>query len=130
MPVETLTWVDPLASTPDVQRVGLTAFAAKELGEIVFVQLPPLGTWIEEGDLLAVVESTKTATDLYSPISGFVLAQNTQLLERPQLLSLFPEIEGWLVDISQKGYFQKFVTGFDRARQNQIEANPSECHGR
>ena len=110
MPVDTSTWVDPCADTPDAQRVGLTVFAAKELGEIVFVQLPPPGTWIEEGDLLAIVESTKTATDLYSPISGFVLSQNTKLFESPQLLSLSPETEGWLVEISQNNLSPKLQT--------------------
>lgn len=94
-----LTWVHPCSTEEDSHQVGLTSFAAKELGEIVFVQLPPPNTFVEAGELLAIVESTKTATDIYSPLSGTVTEQNTKLLTHPQLLSLSPEKEGWLVNI-------------------------------
>ena len=107
-----LTWAHPLSVEGDLHRVGLTSFAARELGEIVFVQLPPTGTWITAGELLAVVESTKTATDIYSPLSGTVTEPNTKLLTHPQLLSLAPESDGWLVEIkiverSQNSLFPK-----------------------
>lgn len=94
-----LTWVQLCSAEEDSHQVGLTSFAAKELGEIVFVQLPPPGTFVKAGELLAIVESTKTATDIYSPISGTVTEQNTKLLSHPQLLSLSPEKEGWLVNV-------------------------------
>ncbi|MBM3191456.1 MAG: glycine cleavage system protein GcvH [Chlamydiae bacterium] len=80
-------------------RVGITKYAQKELGDIVHIELPRLGSMIEVGDEVAVLESTKAAADIYSPVSGKVLAVNERLKEDLSLLNRDPEGEGWLFQI-------------------------------
>ncbi len=79
--------------------VGITAFAQKELGEIVFAQLPIIGKKVTAGEEVAVLESTKAAVDIYSPVSGKILEVNKKLLEDPSLISKDPEGQGWLFKI-------------------------------
>ncbi len=76
--------------------VGITAHAQKELGDIVFVQLPPVGTRLTAGKEAAVLESTKAAADIYAPVSGMVIAINDALQDTPSLLNTDPEESGWL----------------------------------
>jgi len=80
-------------------RVGITKYAQKELGDIVHVELPRLGSMVEVGDEVVVLESTKAAADIYSPVSGKVLAVNERLKEDLSLLNRDPEGEGWLFQI-------------------------------
>lgn len=81
--------------TPD-GTVGITQFAQKELGEIVYVQLPAIGKKLEAGKEAAILESTKAAADIYAPASGTVIAVNEALRDQPQLLNQDPEKAGWL----------------------------------
>ena len=81
-------------------RVGMTQKAQKEFGEIVYVELPKVGQPVEAGEQIAVIESTKAAVDLYSPVSGKVIAVNTELLENPGLINTSPEKEGWIFEVS------------------------------
>ena len=80
--------------------VGISNHAQKEIGEIVFVPLPSVGQKIEAGEEVAVLESTKAAADIYSPVSGEVVEINPNVVEDPSLLNSSPEKEGWLFKIA------------------------------
>jgi glycine cleavage system H protein len=77
--------------------VGITAYAAGELGDVVFVELPAVGTALQPRQAFGVIESVKTASDLYSPLAGEVVAINEQLADRPELVNEDPYGEGWMV---------------------------------
>ena len=76
--------------------VGITAVAAEQLGELVYVELPKPGTQLRLGDACAVVESTKAASDVYAPLSGEVIAVNGTLAEAPSQVNTAPYSDGWL----------------------------------
>lgn len=80
-------------------RVGITAYAQEALGDIVFVNLPVVGTDVSAGDALGEVESTKSVNDIYAPVAGTVTAVNSSLDEHPDLVNSDPYGEGWLVEI-------------------------------
>jgi glycine cleavage system H protein len=77
--------------------VGITAFAAEELGDIVFVELPAVGRRLEVGEAFGVIESVKTASDLYAPLGGQVVAVNEDLASQPELVNTAPYAAGWMV---------------------------------
>jgi glycine cleavage system H protein len=77
--------------------VGITAYATEELGDIVFVELPAVGRHLQKGEAFGVIESVKTASDLYAPLGGEVLAVNEALATQPELVNAEPYGEGWLV---------------------------------
>jgi glycine cleavage system H protein len=77
--------------------VGITRYAADELGDVVFVELPAVGRTLTRGETFGVIESVKTASDLYSPVSGEVIAVNGELAGAPQLVNEAPYEGGWLV---------------------------------
>jgi glycine cleavage system H protein len=83
----------------DSVRIGITDFAQSALGDVVFVQLPEAGTEVTAGDSFGEVESTKSVSDLYAPISGKVSAVNGDLETSPQLANSDPYGAGWLVDV-------------------------------
>ncbi len=71
----------------DIVRVGITDFAQSELGDLVFIELPELGRRLQQGEQCAVVESVKTASDLYSPVGGEVVEINEALNDEPELVN-------------------------------------------
>ena len=75
--------------------VGITDFAQSELGDIVFVELPEPGTAVSARDEVAVVESVKAASDIYSPVAGEVTAVNNALVDTPELVNSSPYENGW-----------------------------------
>jgi glycine cleavage system H protein len=77
-------------------RVGITDYAQDALGDVVFVQLPGPGTAVSAGDSFAEVESTKSVSDVYAPVSGTVIEINADLSDAPQKLNEDPYGEGWL----------------------------------
>jgi glycine cleavage system H protein len=77
-------------------RVGITDYAQDALGDVVFVQLPEPGVTFAEGDSLSEVESTKSVSDIYAPLSGTVAEVNTELVDSPQRLNEDPYGEGWI----------------------------------
>jgi glycine cleavage system H protein len=83
----------------DTVRIGITDFAQSALGDVVFVQLPEAGTEVTAGESFGEVESTKSVSDLYAPISGKVSAVNGELETSPQLANSEPYGAGWLIDI-------------------------------
>ena len=83
----------------DTVRVGITDYAQSALGDVVFVQLPDAGADVTAGDSFGEVESTKSVSDLYAPVSAKVVAVNGDLEANPQLVNSDPYGEGWLVDL-------------------------------
>jgi len=93
----------------DLAIVGVTTYAAEQLGDVVYVELPALGKSFAKGADMAVVESAKAASDVYAPVSGEVVAVNEAIVGNPQLVNDGPEGEGWFVKLKLK--------------------DPSECDG-
>lgn len=89
-------WVRVDESDNTVVKIGITAYAQDSLGEIVYVDLPVVGTTLSQNDEAAVLESAKAASDIYAPISGIVLEINTQLQDSPNLINSSPLDEGWM----------------------------------
>jgi glycine cleavage system H protein len=81
-------------------RVGITDFAQDALGDIVYVQLPDTGTAVVAGQALGEVESTKSVSEIYAPVSGTVVARNDRLTDAPELINTDPYGDGWLVEIA------------------------------
>ena len=83
----------------DTARIGITDFAQSALGDVVFVQLPEVGAEVSAGETFGEVESTKSVSDLYAPVSGKVSAVNSDLEGSPDLVNSDPYDAGWLVDL-------------------------------
>lgn len=81
-------------------RVGITHFAQDALGDIVFVQLPDEGAVVAAGEPLGEIESTKSVSELYAPVSGTVAARNEALADTPEVINTDPYGAGWLVEIT------------------------------
>ena len=82
-----------------VARIGITAFAQDALGDVVYVSLPAVGDSVVAGDSCGEVESTKSVSDLYAPVSGEVVAVNPTLDTAPELVNTDPYGEGWMYDV-------------------------------
>jgi glycine cleavage system H protein len=87
----------------DIVRVGITDFAQSALGDVVFVQLPEVGAELTAGESCGEVESTKSVSDLFAPVSATVVAVNSDLDASPQLLNSDPYGAGWLLDLQGDG---------------------------
>ena len=83
----------------DEAVIGITAFAADQLGDVVFVELPAAGTALDAAQAFGVIESVKTASDLYAPTAGEVVAINDALGDKPELVNDDPYGAGWMVRI-------------------------------
>ena len=83
----------------DRARVGITEYAASQLGDIVFVELPDIGQSFEQGESFGSIESVKAQSDLYLPVSGEVIAVNTHLSEEPEMVNDDPYNGGWMLEI-------------------------------
>jgi len=83
----------------DTATIGITSYAAEQLGDVVFVELPEVGRKVKKGDGAAVVESVKAASDVYMPISGEVVETNAALADNPGGVNEAPEGSGWFVKI-------------------------------
>jgi glycine cleavage system H protein len=83
----------------DVADVGITDYAQRELGDVVFVELPAPGTQVKQGESFGVVESVKAASDLYAPLSGEVLEANGALADAPELVNKEPYGGGWMIKV-------------------------------
>lgn len=83
----------------NIATIGITDFAQESLGDITFVQLPKEGEKISKNDPFGVVESVKTVSDLYAPVSGRVVEVNQPLLEAPELINEDPYHEGWMLKV-------------------------------
>jgi glycine cleavage system H protein len=84
----------------DAATVGITDYAQAQLGDVVFVEVPPAGTEVAKGKEAAVVESVKAASDVYAPVSGTVTQANDALEADPALVNTSPEAEGWFFKLT------------------------------
>jgi len=82
-----------------VAAVGITSYAQEELGDVVFVQLPEVGSRVTQFEPMGVVESVKAASDLFAPVSGKVVSVNQQLFDHPELVNKDPYGEGWMIEV-------------------------------
>jgi glycine cleavage system H protein len=91
-------WVSEPAADGTV-RVGITDFAQDALGDVVYVQMPEAGTAVTGADVIGEVESTKSVSDIYAPVTGEIVSRNEALDDDPSLINTDPYGEGWLLEI-------------------------------
>jgi len=98
----------------DIATVGITAYAAEQLGDVVFVETPDVGKTLKGGDAMAVVESVKAASDVYAPLSGEVVEGNAALGDAPETVNDQPEGLGWFarIKVADKAEYEALM---DRA---------------
>jgi len=94
--LESHEWV---RETDGTARIGISAFAQDELGDVVFVELPSEGDDLAAGDDFGVVESIKAVSDVYAPVSGTVAAVNDALVDQPELVNEDPYGDGWMIEV-------------------------------
>ncbi|MDZ7270587.1 MAG: glycine cleavage system protein GcvH [candidate division KSB1 bacterium] len=83
----------------DIGTVGITAFAAGELGDVVFVELPAIGAQTKQAEPFGTIEAVKAVSDLYAPVSGQVVEVNEALSDKPEAVNTDPYGEGWMIKI-------------------------------
>lgn len=112
-------WVRQEAN--DVVTIGISDYAQRELGDLVFVELPDLNAVVNSGEEIAVVESVKTAADIYSPVDGTVIEVNQELVPAPEFINQDPYGKGWIFKVKLKhpGQVDKLMDA--KAYQAQIE---------
>jgi glycine cleavage system H protein len=93
-------WVDWAPGTQEPVAVGITSYAADSLGDIVFVELPEVGTAVTSGQVCGELESTKSVSDLYAPVSGEVVEVNPAAVADPSLINNDPYGGGWLFKVA------------------------------
>ncbi len=87
----------------DIAIIGVTDFAQKELGDIVYVEVETLGETLEAGEVFGTVEAVKTVSDLFMPVTGEILEFNGELESSPELVNDAPYTEGWMVKVKLSG---------------------------
>lgn len=87
----------------DIATIGVTDFAQKELGDIVYVEVETLGETLEAGEVFGTVEAVKTVSDLFMPVTGEILEFNGELESSPELVNDAPYTEGWMVKVKLTG---------------------------
>ncbi len=92
-------WVAELDGPTGAVRIGITAFAQTALGDVVYVSLPAVGDTLTAGESCGEVESTKSVSDLFAPLSGAVTAVNTALDSAPELVNTAPYSDGWMYEL-------------------------------
>ena len=92
-------WVRSPGEADGSVRVGITHFAQDSLGDIVFVSLPEVGTQVQAGSPVGELESTKSVSDIYAPVTGTVVARNEALESTPEVVNNDPYGEGWLFEV-------------------------------
>ena len=106
----------------DVATIGITDHAQHELTDVVFVELPALGRKLKAGEACAVVESVKTASDIYSPVSGEVLAVNQKVVDEPALVNEKPYDDGWFFQVKVSNPDELTALMNDQAYKSQVGA--------
>jgi len=98
--------------TTGVGTISITDHAQSSLGDVVFVELPAVGTEVAQGDQIGAVESVKAASDIYAPVSGIIQEVNEELASQPGLLNRSPEDKGWLckIKLSDPAEIEKLLT--------------------
>jgi len=92
-------WIDSANTADGVVRVGITDYAQEQLGDIVFAELPDVGQQISAGTVCGELESTKSVSDIYAPVTGTVVARNEAVVENPEVINGDPYSAGWMLEI-------------------------------
>lgn len=102
----------------DTATIGITEFAQKQLGDVVYVELPAIGKALDVHQTIGVVESVKAVSDVYSPIAGEVTAVNEDLNNSPETLNQDPHGKGWIIRLrlKDKNALEAFMTAVDYER--------------
>lgn len=101
--------------------VGITDYAQKELGDIVYIELPAVGHAVQAGDEVVVLESTKAAVDIYTPVSGEIATINTSLREHPEKVNTASQTDGWLFTIKVKDPQELDALMDEKTYQNHVK---------
>jgi glycine cleavage system H protein len=103
--------------------VGITHYAQDALGDVVYVDLPPTGTRVEKGQPFGEVESTKSVSDLYAPVTGTIVERNETLESQPELVNADPYGEGWMVviDVDDPAAVDDLLSAADYERLTEAE---------
>ena len=88
-----------LATSGKTAKVGITGYAAEQIGDIVFVELPKVGSTVTAGTSFGVIEAVKSVSELFAPVSGKVVAINERVAKEPELVTASPYGDGWLIEI-------------------------------
>ncbi len=107
-------WVAP-TSNQSVLRVGITDFAQSALGDIVYVQLPKVGESVTAGKVCGEIESTKSVSEIFSPVSGSVSAVNEGLVANPEIINSSPYENGWLLEITVSAHASDLMSAAEYA---------------
>jgi glycine cleavage system H protein len=89
-------WLAPAGKTA---KVGITGYAAEHIGDVVFVELPKVGSTVTAGSSFGVIEAVKSVSELFAPVSGKVIAINERVTKEPELVTTEPYAAGWLIEI-------------------------------
>ena len=92
-------WLRERGNAPGVVTIGITAHAQEQLGDVVYVDLPKVGTPLRKGTPFGTVESVKAVSDLFAPVSGEVVSANDVLQHEPQLVNADPFAKGWMITV-------------------------------
>lgn len=106
----------------DVAAVGITDFAQHQLTDIVFVELPAIGRYVSQWENLCVVESVKSVSDVFSPVSGKIIEVNNELSDKPELINEDPYGKGWIAKIrcSAKEEFEKLMNAEEYMKHTEL----------
>jgi len=88
-----------LATSGTTAKIGITGYAAEHIGDIVFVELPKVGSSVTAGASFGVIEAVKSVSELFAPVSGKVIAINERVAKEPELVTASPYVDGWLIEI-------------------------------
>lgn len=108
-------WVEP-TSESGTYRIGITDFAQSALGDIVYVQLPKLGSSVVAGVVCGEIESTKSVSEIYSPLTGKIVLVNTNLDSAPEEINGAPYKAGWIAEIAIDGPLPELLSAEDYAK--------------
>jgi len=107
----------------DIATVGITAFAIDQLGDIVFLDLPEVGTRVEKGQTFGTIESVKAVEDIYSPVTGTVIEANTALVDEPENIIQDPYGVSWLLKVSLENVSELSDTMSANEYRDKVEGN-------
>ena len=93
-------WIRTPGAAEGSVRIGITHYAQEQLGDIVFVTLPEVGTEVTAGQPCGELESTKSVSDVYAPVSGKIVARNEGVVTAPEIINSDPYGEGWLIEVT------------------------------
>ncbi len=99
----------------NIANVGVTEYAATELGDVVFIELPEPGAQVGQGDVVGTIETVKSVEDLYCPLTGEIVEINEEVLEAPELVNESPLDDGWLfkLQVSDQGELDQLLSAAD-----------------